>query len=130
MTATVASDLLLTQAYVDGAWVEADSGETFPVLNPATGETIAQVPRLGAAETRRAIAAAQRALPGWRSMLAKDRARIMRRWADLMLERSEELATLLTTEQGKPLAESRVEIAYAASFLEWLEIKYLCMGGI
>src|SRR4051794_13286565 len=99
--------------------LESDSGATFPVLNPATGETIAQVPRMGAAETRRAIGAAQRALPGWRSALAKDRARIMRRWADLMMERSEELAVLLTTEQGKPLAESRVEIAYAASFLEW-----------
>jgi succinate-semialdehyde dehydrogenase/glutarate-semialdehyde dehydrogenase len=118
MTA-VASDLLLTRAYVDGAWVDADSGATFPVVDPATGETIAHVPRMGAAETRRAIEAAQRALPAWRAMLAKDRARILRRWADLMLDRSEELARLLTTEQGKPLAESRVEIAYAASFLEW-----------
>jgi succinate-semialdehyde dehydrogenase/glutarate-semialdehyde dehydrogenase len=118
MTA-VASDLLLTRAYIDGAWADADSGATFPVVNPATGETIAQVPRMGAAETRRAIAAAQRALPAWRSRLAKDRARIMRRWADLMMERAEELAALLTTEQGKPMAESRVEIAYAASFLEW-----------
>jgi succinate-semialdehyde dehydrogenase/glutarate-semialdehyde dehydrogenase len=118
MTA-VASDLLLTRAYIDGAWADADSGATFPVVNPATGETIAQVPRMGAAETRRAIAAAQRALTAWRSRLAKDRARIMRRWADLMMERAEELAALLTTEQGKPMAESRVEIAYAASFLEW-----------
>jgi succinate-semialdehyde dehydrogenase/glutarate-semialdehyde dehydrogenase len=115
----VAGDLLLQQAYVDGRWVDADSGETFAVINPATGETIAHVPRMGAAETRRAIEAAQRALPEWRSMLAKERARIMRRWADLMMEREDELATLLTTEQGKPIAESRVEIAYAASFLEW-----------
>jgi succinate-semialdehyde dehydrogenase/glutarate-semialdehyde dehydrogenase len=115
----VASDLLLRQAYIDGAWVDADSGATFAVADPATGETIAHVPRMGAAETRRAIEAAQRALPAWRTMLAKDRARIMRRWADLMLDRSDELAALLTTEQGKPLAESRVEIAYAASFLEW-----------
>jgi succinate-semialdehyde dehydrogenase/glutarate-semialdehyde dehydrogenase len=118
MTA-LASDLLLTRAYVDGAWVDADGGETFDVSNPATGEVLASVPRMGAAETRRAIEAAQRALPGWRAMLAAERARIMRRWSDLMLERADELAALLTAEQGKPLAESRVEIAYAASFLEW-----------
>jgi len=115
----LASDLLLTRAYVDGAWLDADGGETFDVSNPATGEVLASVPRMGAAETRRAIVAAQRALPGWRGMLAADRARIMRRWSDLMLERADELAALLTAEQGKPLAESRVEIAYAASFLEW-----------
>jgi succinate-semialdehyde dehydrogenase/glutarate-semialdehyde dehydrogenase len=95
------------------------SGETFPVDNPATGETIAEVPRMGAAETRRAIAQAEEALPKWRSLLAKDRARILRRWADLMLENEERLARLLTMEQGKPLAESRTEIAYAASFYEW-----------
>ena len=97
----------------------SDSGETFPVDDPATGDTIAQVPRMAAAETRRAIGAAEEALGGWRSLLAKERARIMRRWADLMMEHEEELARLLTTEQGKPIAESRVEIAYAASFLEW-----------
>ena len=99
--------------------LESDSGETFAVENPATGETIAQVPRLGAAETRRALARAEAALPAWRSLLAKDRARILRRWADLMLEHEDELAHLLTTEQGKPLAESRVEVQYAASFYEW-----------
>src|SRR5215210_6381324 len=99
--------------------LESDSGETFAVDDPATGETIAQVPRMGAAETRRAIGAVEEALPAWRSLLAKQRARIMRRWADLMMEHEEELARLLTTEQGKPIAESRVEIAYAASFLEW-----------
>src|SRR2546423_7118297 len=99
--------------------LESDSGETFPVDDPATGETIVEVPRMGAAETRRAIARAEEALPGWRSLLAKDRARILRRWADLMLEREDDLARLLTTEQGKPLAESRVEIEYAASFYEW-----------
>ena len=99
--------------------IASDSGETFPVENPATGETIANVPRMGAAETRRAIARAEEALPGWRSMLAKDRARILRRWADLMMENEDGLARLLTTEQGKPLAESRTEIAYAASFYEW-----------
>jgi succinate-semialdehyde dehydrogenase / glutarate-semialdehyde dehydrogenase len=99
--------------------IASDSGETFPVENPATGETIAHVPRMGAAETKRAIARAEEALPAWRSMLAKDRARILRRWADLMLENEDGLARLLTTEQGKPLAESRTEIAYAASFYEW-----------
>jgi succinate-semialdehyde dehydrogenase / glutarate-semialdehyde dehydrogenase len=116
---TLSQDLLLRQAYVDGAWVDADSGATFAVADPATGRTIAEVPRMGAAETRRAIAAAQRALPSGRGMLARERAAIMRRWADAMLEHQEELAALLTTEQGKPLAESRVEVAYAASFLEW-----------
>jgi succinate-semialdehyde dehydrogenase / glutarate-semialdehyde dehydrogenase len=99
--------------------LESDSGETFPVENPATGETIAHVPRMGVAETRRAIARAEEALPKWRAMVAKDRARILRRWSDLMMENQEGLARLLTTEQGKPLAESRTEIAYAASFYEW-----------
>ena len=116
---TTQIDLLERQAYIDGAWVDADSGETFAVVNPATGETIADVPRMGTSETRRAIEAAQAALPGWRGMVAKDRARIMRRWADLMMDNQEALAALLTTEQGKPIAESRVEIAYAASFFEW-----------
>jgi succinate-semialdehyde dehydrogenase / glutarate-semialdehyde dehydrogenase len=113
------SDLVLRRGYIDGRWVDADSGATFAVLNPATGEVVAEVPRMGAAETRRAIEAARRALPGWRGMLAKERATIMRRWADLMMEHQEDLSALLTTEQGKPLAESRVEVAYAASFLEW-----------
>jgi succinate-semialdehyde dehydrogenase / glutarate-semialdehyde dehydrogenase len=99
--------------------LESDSGETFPVENPATGETIAHVPRMGVAETRRAIARAAEALPKWRAMVAKDRSRILRRWSDLMMENQEGLARLLTTEQGKPLAESRTEIAYAASFYEW-----------
>src|SRR6185312_12697985 len=99
--------------------LESDSGETFPVVDPATGETIAEVPRMGTAETRRAIERAEAALPAWRSLLAKDRARILRRWADLMLDHEEELAHLLTTEQGKPLAESRIEVQYAASFYEW-----------
>jgi len=99
--------------------LEADDGAEFAVEDPATGETIAMVPRMGAAETERALRAAEEALPGWRSLLAKERARILRRWGDLMLEHEEQLATLLTREQGKPIAESRVEIAYAASFLEW-----------
>src|SRR3954471_5219258 len=99
--------------------LESDSGETFPVENPATGEVIAELPRMGVSETRRAIERAEEALPQWSSMLAKERARILRRWADLMMEHEDDLARLLTTEQGKPLAESRVEIAYAASFFEW-----------
>ena len=99
--------------------LRSDSGEVFPVEDPATGETLLEVPRMGAAETDRAIAAAADALPAWRDLLAKERARILRRWADLMLEHETELATLLTTEQGKPLAESRAEVGYAASFLEW-----------
>jgi len=115
----LAPDLLLDQAYVDGRWVDADDGTTFQIIDPATGEAIAAVPRMGAAETRRAIEAAEAALPDWRSRLARDRARIMRRWADLTIERQEQLAVLLTAEQDKPLAESRVEVTYAASFLEW-----------
>src|SRR6266850_2969732 len=110
---------MATTALIPLLELESDSGETFPVENPATGETIAEVPRMGAAETRRAIARAEEALPAWRSMLAKDRARILRRWADLMLENEDGLARLLTQEQGKPLAESRLEIGYAASFYEW-----------
>jgi len=113
------TDLLRDRAYIDGAWVTADSGATFPVIDPATGETIANVPRLGAAETRRAIEAAQRALPAWKHRLAKDRARILRRLADLMMDNVDELATLLVREQGKPLVEAKLEIAYAASFYEW-----------
>ena len=113
------TDLLRDQAYVDGAWVDADSGATFPVVDPATGATIAEVPRMGAAETRRAIEAAQRALPGWKHRTAKDRARILRRLADLMLERADDLAALLVREQGKPLFEAKAEIGYAASFYEW-----------
>jgi succinate-semialdehyde dehydrogenase/glutarate-semialdehyde dehydrogenase len=112
-------DLLRTRAYVDGRWAEADSGAVFGVLDPATGEAIAEVPRLGAAETRRAIEAAERALPEWRARTAKERARVLRRIADLMLEHGDDLAALLTAEQGKPLAESAAEIDYAASFLEW-----------
>ena len=118
MTA-VETELLRSQAYVAGEWVDADSRATFPVVDPATGETIAEVPRLGAAETRRALEAAERALPAWRDRPAKERALLLRRLSDLMLERLDGLAELMTREQGKPLAESRVEVAYAASFYEW-----------
>ena len=117
--AVVETDLLHRQAYVDGSWVHADSGETFPVYDPATGEVLAELPRMGAAETRRAIEAAARAYSGWRARPAKERARLLRRLADLMVERSDELAALLVAEQGKPLAEAEAEVAYAASFYEW-----------
>jgi succinate-semialdehyde dehydrogenase/glutarate-semialdehyde dehydrogenase len=112
-------ELLRRQAYVNGAWVDADSGETFPVTNPATGEVVAEVPRMGAAETSRALAAAERALPEWKHRTAKSRAGVLRRLSDLMLEHEDDLARLMVTEQGKPLAEARVEVAYAASFYEW-----------
>jgi succinate-semialdehyde dehydrogenase/glutarate-semialdehyde dehydrogenase len=119
LMASVESDLVRREAFVGGAWVAADSGATFPVLDPATGDTLTHVPRMGAAETRRAIAAAEDALPAWRARTAKDRARVLRRIADLMSERADDLASLLVAEQGKPLAEARAEIAYAASFYEW-----------
>jgi succinate-semialdehyde dehydrogenase/glutarate-semialdehyde dehydrogenase len=113
------ADLLREHAWLDGQWVEAESGQTFPVTDPATGDELARVPRMGAAETRRGLEAAEAALPGWRSRTAADRARILRRWADLMVEHLDDLALLLTLEQGKPIAESEAEIRYAASFLEW-----------
>jgi succinate-semialdehyde dehydrogenase/glutarate-semialdehyde dehydrogenase len=115
----VATTVYPSRAYLAGEWVDADSGETFAVTNPATGDVLAHLPRMGAPETRRAIEAAERALPAWRGLLAKDRARILRRWADLMLDNHERLARLMTEEQCKPFAESMGEIVYAASFLEW-----------
>ncbi len=111
--------LFRQQAYVDGAWVDADSGETIDVFNPATGQKMGTIPKMGADETRRAIDAANAAMPAWRKMLAKERAAILRRWFDLMMENQDDLARLMTAEQGKPLAESKGEIAYAASFIEW-----------
>jgi len=111
--------LLRTQAYRDGAWVDADNAATVRVTNPATGEVLGTVPSMGATETRRAIAAATAAFPAWAARTAKERAQILRRWHDLMLQNQADLATLMTAEQGKPLAESRGEIAYAASFIEW-----------
>jgi succinate-semialdehyde dehydrogenase/glutarate-semialdehyde dehydrogenase len=111
--------LLLDKGYVGGRWTAADSGETFDVDDPASGEVLARVPRMGVDETRRAIEAAADAYPKWRSLLARERAQILRRWADSLLGHIDDLALLLTAEQGKPLAESKAEIAYAASFLEW-----------
>ncbi len=111
--------LLRHQAYIDGEWQAAQSGATFDVLDPATGASLGSVPSMGAAETARAIDAAQAAWPAWRKKTAKERAVILRRWFDLMMANSDDLAMILTTEQGKPLAEAKGEIAYAASFLEW-----------
>ncbi|MFL9898310.1 NAD-dependent succinate-semialdehyde dehydrogenase [Paraburkholderia fungorum] len=108
---------LHTGHYIAGEWYE--SATTYPVLNPATGEIIAQVARGGAAETTQAIAAAERALPAWRAMTAKERSARVKRWGELMLENRDALAELLTREQGKPLAEARGEVGYAASFFEW-----------
>ena len=111
--------LFRDRAYVDGAWVEADSKKRFDVDNPADGTVLGSVPEMGAAETKRAIAAAEAALPAWRALPAKERSKILRKWFDLIVANAEDLAQLLTAEQGKPLAESRGEIAYGASFIEW-----------
>src|SRR6187401_555678 len=105
--------------YIDGAWVNARSNATINVDNPATGEIVGTVPKLGGAETRDAIEAAERALPAWRKKTAKERGAVLRKWFDLMLQHQDDLAKLMTVEQGKPLAESKGEVAYAAAFLEW-----------
>jgi succinate-semialdehyde dehydrogenase/glutarate-semialdehyde dehydrogenase len=111
--------LFKTKAYINGKWVDSDEGATYSVNNPATGELIAKCASCGTAETRRAIKAAAAAMPAWRKRSAKDRASILRRWFNLMMENQEDLARIMTTEQGKPLAEARGEIAYGASYIEW-----------
>ncbi len=111
--------LLRELCFIDGRWSAADKGTHLDVTNPATSERLGSIPNMGAAETRRAIAAAAAALPAWRARTAKERAIILRRWFDLMIENQEDLAILMTAEQGKPLAESKSEILYAASFIEW-----------
>ena len=111
--------LFRQQCYIDGAWIDADQGGFMEIINPATGERLGQVPELGAGETRQAIVGANAALPGWRALTAQARAVILRRWFNLLIDNQEDLATLMTLEQGKPLAEARGEIVYAASFLEW-----------
>lgn len=113
------SSLFMDKAYIGGEWLEADSGATFEVTNPATGEVLGRVPDMGRSETSRAIAAADAAWPRWRSMTAKERGVIMRRWHDLLLENQDYLATLMTSEQGKPLVEARAEIGFAAAFIDW-----------
>ncbi|TCN82098.1 NADP-dependent succinate-semialdehyde dehydrogenase [Shewanella fodinae] len=111
--------LLKQQSYVDGHWCDADNGKQQAVVNPANGELLAHVPMLGAAETQRAIDAAQAALAKWQALTAKARATILHRWFALITQHTEDLALLMTSEQGKPLAEARGEVAYAASFIEW-----------
>jgi succinate-semialdehyde dehydrogenase/glutarate-semialdehyde dehydrogenase len=113
------SSLLKNQQLIDGQWVGADSGAAREVRNPADNQVLGTVPDGGTAEARRALEAAQRALPAWRARTAEDRARVLRRWFDLMMANQDDLARLMTSEQGKPLAEARGEIAYAASFIEW-----------
>ncbi len=105
--------LLRMQCYVDGGWHDAADGATHPVVNPASGRAIGTMPMCGAVETRRAIEAASAAWPAWRALVAKDRCAIVRRWYDLMLAHADDLALILTTEQGKPLAESAGEVAIA-----------------
>ena len=111
--------LLRPDAFVNGSWLTADSGERFEVCNPATGVVLAQVPRMGAAETQRAVDAAQAALPAWRAKTAAERGKLLRKWYELMLAHQNDLAAILTAEQGKPLAEARGEITYGASFIDW-----------
>lgn len=112
-------DLMKDKAYIDGQWVGADSGKSFDVVNPATGETLGAVPDMGAAETERAIAAGKKAMKAWAAKTAKERCNIMKEWYRLIMQNQEDLAQILTAEQGKPLAEARGEVAYGASFIEW-----------
>ncbi len=111
--------LFRSQCHVAGRWVDADDGAIITVTNPSTREKVGTVPRMGAAETRRAVEAAEAALPAWRARTAKDRAALLRRWYEAIVEHQEDLARIMTAEQGKPLAESRGEVLYGASFVEW-----------
>ena len=114
-----ASRLFRQHAYLDGQWLAADEGGSQAIFNPANGEEIGRVPNMGSAEAQRAIAAANAAWPAWRARTAKERSTILKRWHGLILENADALAEILTLEQGKPLAEARGEILYAASFIEW-----------
>jgi succinate-semialdehyde dehydrogenase / glutarate-semialdehyde dehydrogenase len=111
--------LFRQQCYINGQWLDADSKATIPVTNPANGSVLGHVPKMGTAETRRAIEAANAAWPGWRALTAKERGAILRRWFDLLVANQDDLAKLMTAEQGKPLAEAKGEVAYGASFVEW-----------
>jgi len=113
------ASLLRSQCYINGEWLDADGGETIDVTNPATGDVIGTIPKMGADETRRALEAAEAAMPGWRAKTAGERAKILRNFFNLMMANQEDLGRLMTAEQGKPLAEAKGEIAYAASFIEW-----------
>lgn len=113
------TNLFRQQAYLEGKWQNADDGKTIEVTNPATGAVIGTVPKMGVVETKRAIEAANKALPAWRAKTAKERSIIIRRWYELLMQHQDDLALILTTEQGKPLAEAKGEIAYGASYLDW-----------
>lgn len=113
------SALLKTQCYINGQWLNADNGAVISVINPATGNNLADVPRMGTAEAERAVAAAHAALKPWQAKSAKERSNLLRRWFELMMQHQEDLGIILTSEQGKPLAEAKGEIAYGASYLEW-----------
>ena len=117
------------QCYINGQWRGSNSGETIDVTNPANGAVIARVPNMGAEETAEAIVAAEQAQKSWRNTLAKERSGILRRWHDLMIENQEDLARIMTLEQGKPLAEARGEIVYSASFLDWFASEARRVGG-
>jgi len=121
--------LFRQQALLDGRWCDADDGRTCPVTNPATGELLGTVPNMGAAETARAIAAAEAAWPAWRAQTAHERSAVLRAWYDLILANAGDLAMIMTLEQGKPLAEARGEIAYAASYIEWFAEEGKRVGG-
>ena len=112
-------DLFRDRAFIGGQWVQAVKARTFPVFNPSTGVTLASVPDLGADETRAAIDAAEKALKPWQALIAKERAALLRNWFNLIIAHQDDLATIMTNEQGKPFAEARGEVAYGASFVEW-----------
>src|SRR5438309_9823560 len=116
---TATATATLKRMYIDGKWCDADSGRTLGVVNPATEEVLAEIAYGGRAETRRALEAAQRALPGWMKLTAWDRAKVLKKTAELMRERIDAIARTLTTEQGKPLAESKAEVLHSADTFEW-----------
>ena len=113
------ASLFRQQCFINGAWNDADEAETIAIRNPATGEKLGTVPKMGADETRRAIDAANAALPAWRAKTASERAKLLRRWYELLLANQDDLGLIMTLEQGKPLSEAKGEIAYAAGYLEW-----------
>lgn len=115
----IKQDLIQNKAYINGVWVDAQSHKNYEIRNPASGAVLAKVPSMSGADTEQAIAAANAALPEWRKRTAKDRSQVLRRWFDLIMQNQDQLATIMTLEQGKPLAEAKGEIAYAASFVEW-----------
>lgn len=125
-----ATHLLDNKGLIGGQWLDADSAETIPVTNPATGQEITRIPNMAEAETRRAIAAAEAAFPAWAKRTTQERADILHRWFALMMEHQDDLARIMTTEQGKPLAEAKGEVAYAASFLQWFAEEARRAGGM